>query len=415
MPKKTVKTSSGRARSGGRTKGRRTASPGPILITSASLVALALGLTLVLCLVQSPAQRSPKAIATGQQAQGGSPKGSAAGQGTSADVTETVPFAAADGAAKSSQGPTPIPLAPRAAGTADGTATGTAAGTATSAGGRTVTVMPEARPAPERDMGGLVAAGEALSLKASSRARSSAGSGRFPVPRPATKGPRLIFVIDDVGYNLAQLKPFLDLPFPITFAVLPGLPHSAEAARMIRAAGKELILHQPMESVGGANPGPNAIYLSTSPSEAAAIVRRNLDSLPGAVGMNNHEGSAVTQNEALMEAIMAVAKSRGIYYLDSLTITDTATEGIALREKIRYWERDVFLDNSPDPVSIVQYVEVGKKKAEKNGAAVMIGHVWSAELAQTLSDLYPSLIEGGFSLSTISKVMLEEADASTGD
>jgi len=275
--------------------------------------------------------------------------------------------------------------------------------------------MPEARPAPERDMGGLVAAGEALSLKASSRARSSAGSGRFPVPRPATKGPRLIFVIDDVGYNLAQLKPFLDLPFPITFAVLPGLPHSAEAARMIRAAGKELILHQPMESVGGANPGPNAIYLSTSPSEAAAIVRRNLDSLPGAVGMNNHEGSAVTQNEALMEAIMAVAKSRGIYYLDSLTITDTATEGIALREKIRYWERDVFLDNSPDPVSIVQYVEVGKKKAEKNGAAVMIGHVWSAELAQTLSDLYPSLIEGGFSLSTISKVMLEEADASTGD
>ena len=104
-----------------------------------------------------------------------------------------------------------------------------------------------------------------------------------------------------------------------------------------------------------------------------------------------------------------------IYYLDSLTITDTATEGIALREKIRYWERDVFLDNSPDRVSIVQYVDMGKKKAEKNGAAVMIGHVWSAELAQTLSDLYPSLIEGGFSLSTISKVMLEEADASTGD
>ena len=274
---------------------------------------------------------------------------------------------------------------------------------------------PQPRPAPERDMGGLVAAGEALSLKASSRARSSGGAARPPASQEATKGPCLVFVIDDVGYNLAQLKPFLALPFPITFAVLPGLPHSAEAARMIRAAGKELILHQPMESVGGSNPGPNAIYLSTTPAEAAAIARRNLDSLPGAVGMNNHEGSAVTRNEAIMAAIMAVAKSRGIYYLDSLTITDTATEGVALREKIRYWERDVFLDNIPDRVSIVQYVDMGKKKAEKNGAAVMIGHVWSAELAQTLSDLYPTLIEGGFSLSTISKVMLEEADASTGD
>jgi len=402
MPKKTVKASSGRSRARGRTSRRRTASPGPIFVTGASLVALALALTLVLCLLQSPAPGGPKAVASGQPAQG----------------------AASDPAAAA--GPAPEAPSPRAAdpeadgaadarGTGGAAAAGKSAGTGPLAGGRTAIATPGVSPAPERDMGGLVAAGEALSLKASSRARSSGGSARPPLPRPAAKGPRLIFVIDDVGYNLAQLKPFLDLPFPITFAVLPGLPHSAEAARMIRAAGKELILHQPMESVGGANPGPNAIYLSTTPAEAAAIARRNLDSLPGAVGMNNHEGSAVTRNEAIMAAIMAVAKSRGIYYLDSLTITDTATEGIALREKIRYWERDVFLDNSPDRVSIVQYVDMGKKKAEKNGAAVMIGHVWSAELAQTLSDLYPSLIEGGFSLSTISKVMLEEADASTGD
>ena len=372
-------------------------------MTSASLVALALALTLVLCFVQSPASGGPKAVAAGQQVQGGQQDGKVAGQGAGTDATGLAPETAAPGPAEPAPGGAAVPAA------------GTAAVPAMPAGSRTVTVTPQARPAPERDMGGLVAAGEALSLKASSRAPSSGSAARPPVARPVAKGPRLIFVIDDVGYNLAQLKPFLALPFPLTFAVLPGLPHSAEAARMIKAAGKELILHQPMESVGGANPGPNAIYLSMTPAEAAAIVRRNLDSLPGAVGMNNHEGSAVTRNEALMEAVMAVAKSRGIYYLDSLTITDTATEGIALREKFRYWERDVFLDNSPDPVSIVQYVDVGKKKAEKNGAAVMIGHVWSAELAQTLSDLYPTLIEGGFSLSTISKVMLEEADASTGD
>lgn len=392
MPKKTMKATSGRARSRGRTKGGRAANPGPILITSASLVAFALASTLVLS-VLGPTWNA------GSQASIPAPESTAGPVAVSPSAEETGERREAERGSASER-------------------TGVPDGEATSSGkGKSATLTSEPGPAApqDRDMGGLVAAGEALSLKAASRTRSTGGTARPPAARPVSKGPRLVFVIDDVGYNLSQLEPFVKLPFPLTFAVLPGLPHSAEAARMIKAAGKELILHQPMESVGGANPGPNAIYLSTTPVEAAAIVRRNLDSLPGAAGMNNHEGSAVTKDEALMAAILAVAKNRGIYYLDSLTIADTATEGVALREKIRYWERDVFLDNSPDRVSIVQYVEVGKKKAEKNGAAVMIGHVWSAELAQTLSDLYPSLVEGGFSLSTISKVMLEEADASIGD
>jgi len=222
-------------------------------------------------------------------------------------------------------------------------------------------------------------------------------------------------VIDDAGHNLEQLEPFLKLPFPVTIAVLPGLAYSRQAAEAALAAGKEVILHQPMEALGGQDPGPGAVRLGMDPGQAAAIVRANLDSLPGVVGMNNHEGSAVSRDEALMGAIMGVAKSRGIYYLDSLTVSDTATRVVASREGILHWERDVFLDNSPDRVSIIHYLDVGKRKAEKNGAAVMIGHVWSANLAQTLTELYPGLIAEGFSLSTISKVMLEEADASSGD
>lgn len=232
--------------------------------------------------------------------------------------------------------------------------------------------------------------------------------------RPARKG-SLIFVIDDVGYSLAELEPFLALPFPVTFAVLPGLAHSREAAERIRAAGKELILHQPMEALGGQDPGPEAISLADSPEEAAARLAANLDALPGARGFNNHMGSAVTRDEALMTALLTVAKKRGIYYLDSLTAPDTATARVAARTRINHWERDVFLDNSPDRVSIVRFITEGKKKADKGGPAVMIGHVWSAELAQTLADLYPQLVSEGFSLSTISKFMLDDADENSGD
>ncbi len=228
----------------------------------------------------------------------------------------------------------------------------------------------------------------------------------------------LVIVIDDAGYNMAQLRPFLDLPISLTISVLPRLPYSEEAARAARAAGKDVILHQPMEAEGGEDPGPGALLLSMSREEAMRTVEENLATVPGAIGMNNHMGSAASGNLYLMEAVAAVAKNEGIYYLDSLTVSGTAMPEAARREGIRYWERDVFLDNSPDRASILRAVEDGKKLASKSRPAVMIGHVWSAELAQALADLYPKLIEEGYSLSTISRFMVQEAsgdDADLGD
>ncbi|MEI6873660.1 MAG: divergent polysaccharide deacetylase family protein [Spirochaetota bacterium] len=230
--------------------------------------------------------------------------------------------------------------------------------------------------------------------------------------RLSTRGTKIIvIVIDDAGYSLTELEPFLALPFPLTIAVLPQLAHSSESARRILEAGKELILHQPMEAQGGQEPGPGAIFLRSSTAEATRIVEANLDSLPGALGINNHMGSSVTRDEALMTAVLELAKRRGIYYLDSLTTPGTATAFVAIRENMRLWERSVFLDNSPDRASIIRLFEEGKKKSENGSPAVMIGHIWSSDLAATLQELYPVLAEEGFSLSTISRLMIEEADA----
>jgi Uncharacterized protein conserved in bacteria len=230
-----------------------------------------------------------------------------------------------------------------------------------------------------------------------------------PKPSAGKHKPTLIFVIDDAGYSMKQLRAILALPFPLTVAVLPGLPHSAEAAKAVKAAGKELILHQPMQAVGGQNPGPGAITLGMSDDEVERTIEANLATVAGAVGMNNHMGSAATADLGLMEAAATVAKRQGIYYLDSRTTSQTAIPAAASREGIRYWERDVFLDNAPDKASITRAVEDGKKRSTNDRPAVMIGHVWSADLAQTLMDLYPQLIAEGFSLSTISRFMVEEA------
>lgn len=232
------------------------------------------------------------------------------------------------------------------------------------------------------------------------------GKAPKPAAYPKTADKQIIIVIDDAGYNLSQLKPFLDLPFPLTIAVLPQLEYSRKAAEAAHSAGKEVILHQPMEALGGNNPGPGAVMLAMSDDEIRAIITKNLDSLPEAAGMNNHMGSAVTRDERIMRIVLGLAKKRGIYYLDSLTAPGTAAAAISRELSLHSWERDVFLDNTGDRLSILRALDDGKKTAATKGVSILIGHVWSAELAQTLMDIYPQLVEQGYSLTTISKYMM---------
>jgi polysaccharide deacetylase 2 family uncharacterized protein YibQ len=226
-------------------------------------------------------------------------------------------------------------------------------------------------------------------------------------PRPAHKG-ILVFMIDDAGNNLRELEPFLRFPGPLTIAVLPGLPYSAEAARRIRAAGKEVFLHQPMEALGGQDPGPGAVYAGMPPEGIRAVIERNLAEIGPVAGMNNHQGSKVTMDEKAMETILALCRENHIYFLDSRTTAETAAPAAAERLGITIGERDVFLDNVQQRASMIRSVEDGLKRAEQRGRAVMIGHTWSGELASVLTELYPRLREQGYSLATVSRIMSGE-------
>jgi hypothetical protein len=139
-------------------------------------------------------------------------------------------------------------------------------------------------------------------------------------------------------------------------------------------------------------------------------LRQNLAQVAGAAGMNNHMGSKATSDSRVMSTILDETAAAGIYFLDSLTVGDSVVHSVASLMRQSTWERTVFLDNTPDKASIMHYIAEGTKTAEKRGYAIMIGHVWSAQLAQTLADLYPSLVEQGFSLSTISRIMMDADD-----
>jgi polysaccharide deacetylase 2 family uncharacterized protein YibQ len=160
-----------------------------------------------------------------------------------------------------------------------------------------------------------------------------------------------------------------------------------------------------MEALGGGNPGPGAVFAGMSPGEICGIVNRNLDEIWPVAGLNNHEGSRVTMDGEAMETILSLCRERGILFLDSRTTAETAAPEAAKKMGIKIGERDIFLDNSQDRDSMLYYLNLGLRRAEEKGAAVMIGHTWSPALGPLLTELYQDLAARGYRFSTLSELL----------
>ena len=223
------------------------------------------------------------------------------------------------------------------------------------------------------------------------------------LPELPAKG-KLIFVFDDAGHNLEQLQYFLDLPFPCTIAVLPKLPNSRETARRIRAAGKELILHQPMQAVNpNVDPGEGAVKPGMNREEIKKIVASNVEEIGPIAGMNNHEGSLITSDEEAMNAVLELCREKNIYFLDSRTSSKSVVPQVAKKLNMSIWERAVFLDNKRDKAYMKKQIIEGLEIASQRGEAIMIGHVFTVDLAILLKEMYSDLTQEGYTFSTISK------------
>jgi uncharacterized protein len=220
----------------------------------------------------------------------------------------------------------------------------------------------------------------------------------------AKNNAQLVFVFDDGGQNLSQLDKFLKLPFKFTVAVLPKLKYSIQAAQKTRQSGNEVILHQPMQSINlKINPGEGAIKPDMTEEQIKSLLIQNIFEIAPIAGINNHEGSLITSDKEKMAVVLQVASQEGLYFLDSRTTSDTAIPEVAKQLGYSFYERNVFLDNTKTKENILNEISNGLDIANKNGVAIMIGHVWSADvLPDILNEIYPELIKKGYTFSTVS-------------
>lgn len=226
---------------------------------------------------------------------------------------------------------------------------------------------------------------------------------KFDIPQ-AVRGAKIAFVIDDAGLNLTNLKKYTGLNFPLTVAVLPKLSHTRECAREIRASGKELILHQPMQAMNlQINPGEGAIKPDMSLSDIYAQVLRNVAELGGGVkGVNNHEGSLISADSMKIGAVLDAVSDSGIYFLDSRTTAQTQAPQAALERGMDIYERDVFIDDVINRDEMIKQIYRGIGIANKKGRCIMIGHVDKSVkiLPDLLREMYPELVAKGYKITT---------------
>jgi polysaccharide deacetylase 2 family uncharacterized protein YibQ len=232
------------------------------------------------------------------------------------------------------------------------------------------------------------------------------------LPAPGKHG-KIAIIMDDLGRGTHNAKQLLAIGQPVTLAILPGEPHAAQVAELAHAAGREVMLHAPMEPQGFPviDPGDDALLVHQSDAELHAQLLALLKRVPYAAGANNHMGSRFTEDERAMKTVMTVLRERGLYFVDSLTTSRSVGTVTAQGAGVPVVRRDVFLDNVAESDAIVQQIRRLAEKARRNGSAVGICHPYP-ETLKALREELPRLARQGIEFVPVSALLVTSGQGS---
>lgn len=223
--------------------------------------------------------------------------------------------------------------------------------------------------------------------------------------------PRIALIIDDLGNALQAGERTAALRGPVACAILPHTPFGQTIAKRAFLAGKEVLLHLPLQAVEQYElTGSGTIKIDNTRAQLIRIFEADIVSIPHVVGVSNHMGSLLTRHPGHMEWLMDAVKAHGnLFFVDSYTTVSSVALQLAQERGVPSIRRDVFLDNIPTEAAIDREFQRLKKQAKKNGYAVGIGHPYPQTL-RYLERMLPALIDEGIELVSVSRLIGQGVD-----
>lgn len=200
-----------------------------------------------------------------------------------------------------------------------------------------------------------------------------------PSAPEAAPGAQIAIIIDDLGNNWTQGQVAAHLPGPVTLAIMPFAPHSHKLAQTAREQKKEIMAHIPMQPIAH-SAWRDGLRGDMAQPELREALTAMLDAIPGSVGVNNHMGSALTQDPERMAWVMATLLERNLYFIDSRTSAATQAHNVATAMSVPSLSRDVFLDNVRNREAIDEQLKKLTELARERGYAIGIGHPYPETL-----------------------------------
>lgn len=187
---------------------------------------------------------------------------------------------------------------------------------------------------------------------------------------------KIAIVIDDCGYDLASVHTLLDTGLPFSYAILPFKPYSSDVLELVKSRGRVPMLHLPMEPMNAAamSEGANTVRTNLSAADKLALTRKAVNSLPGIIGVNNHQGSKATSDAATMKVVLGELRSQGLFFVDSRTTAASVACATAQKLGVATARNDIFLDNSSNVADIRAQIYKALALAQKNGSVIAICH-----------------------------------------
>ncbi len=219
--------------------------------------------------------------------------------------------------------------------------------------------------------------------------------------------PQISIVIDDLGNNLYDSMQAVDLPGAVVCSVLPNTPYARLIATQAHLNHKNVIMHVPMQPVSPHRLGPGALTEGMDKIAIANTLQQDLQTVPYAIGMSNHEGSLLTQNNQYMNWIMQFDKGHHLFFFDSRTTAKTVGEATARIDHVPTIARNVFLDDVLTTSAVALQFHRLIELAKINGYAIAIGHPHPVTL-NYLAKVLPELKAQGIELVSLSRLIAEE-------